>query len=235
MEEKVTKSQHFWLAIALISLGLLFLLDNFNVMNIGALWRLWPLIFMYLGFMKLKSSDHRERGTAYMYLSIGALFFLISFNILDWDDIWQFWPVILILVGLSMIYKKKNWNSTSPQESAKYSDDRLDIVAIFGGSERIISSDKFEGGNITAICGGGKIDLGRASLAEGESVINILAVCGGAEILVPSDWDVRIKALPIFGGYNDSRHKLPTESTSESKVLVIKGFVMFGGFQVKNA
>ena len=45
-------------------------------------------------------------------------------------------------------------------------------------------------------------------------------------MLVPSDWDVKIEVVAIFGGYSDKR---VISAVSPDKRLVVKGISLFGG------
>ena len=69
----------------------------------------------------------------------------------------------------------------------------IDDVSIFGGGTKIISSDNFKGGNITAIFGGSEINLTGCKLANGDQVIDVLMIFGGSTIIVPKEWNVVVK------------------------------------------
>ena len=232
-ETRVNKrGPNFWLAVILIAVGVLFLLDNLNVLDIGNFWEFWPVILIAVGLMKLTGSNFQDKSSASVLIGMGLLFLLLNLNILYWDEIWQFWPLILILIGVSIIFKHKN---RSESDGSKHSENRVDVVAIFGGNSKRITSDHFEGGNVTALFGGAKLDFGGAKLAEGENVLDVFAMFGGAEIRIPKDWNVQIKGVPIFGGFEDGRHSIPAEEKTKGRTLVIKGFVMFGGLELKDA
>jgi len=226
------RGPNFWLAVILIAVGVLFLLDNLNVLDIGNFWEFWPVILIAVGLTKLTGSNVQDKSSASVLIGIGLLFLLLNFDIVYWDEIWQFWPLILILIGVSIIFKHK---SRSESDGSKHSENRVDVVAIFGGNSKRITSDHFEGGNVTALFGGAKLDFGGAKLAEGENVLDVFAMFGGAEIRIPKDWNVQIKGVPIFGGFEDGRHSIPAEEKTKGRTLVIKGFVMFGGLELKDA
>ncbi len=232
-ETRVNKrGPNFWLAVCLIAVGILFLLDNLDVLDIGNFWEFWPVILIAVGLMKLTGSNFQDKSSASVLIGIGLFFLLRNLGILDWGDIRQFWPLILILIGVSIIFKHKN---RSESVGSKHSENRVDMVAIFGGNSKTITSDHFEGGNITALFGGAKLDFGQAKLAEGENVLDVFAMFGGAEIRIPEDWIVQIKGVPIFGGFEDGRRSIPAEEKTKDRTLIIKGFVMFGGLELKDA
>lgn len=124
--------------------------------------------------------------------------------------------------------RKKQWNTSSD-----INDDRIDDVAIFGGSKRVLHSKNFQGGTITSIFGGSEIDLSECELAQGENYIDVLAIFGGTTILVPKDWKVIVNVFPLFGGFSIKGRKDPNIDYDPTKALIIKGTVIFGGGEVK--
>ena len=111
--------------------------------------------------------------------------------------------------------------------------DKIDDVAIFGGGKRILHSDNFKGGTITAIFGGSEVDLSNCKLAMGENVIDVMAIFGGMTIFVPSDWKIIVNVFPLFGGFSVKGRKDPNVDYDPAKALIIKGVVIFGGGEIK--
>lgn len=104
---------------------------------------------------------------------------------------------------------------------------------MFSGFNVKNASQNFRGGNITAIFGGVVVDLREASiLKEQEARIDVLIAFGGAEIFVPKGWNVIIKGIPIFGGWDNKT--VNNNFDTNSPTLKINSFVMFGGFEVEN-
>ena len=145
----------------------------------------------------------------------------------------MFWPSIFIIIGIIFIFsKRKGWNSVS--SSPQVGDDYIDYVNVFSGGERQIVSENFRGGKVTAVFGGSEIDLTKAKLAPGVSELEIACVFGGATIIVPDDWYVKIEVVPVLGGFGDSRKLNPGRTVDTTRQLVIKGAVVFGGGEVKS-
>jgi len=55
---------------------------------------------------------------------------------------------------------------------------------------------------------------------------------GGTQVIVPPDWTVRVEVFSLLGGFSDNRHSDLKVIPDSDKVLIIKGFVMFGGGEV---
>ena len=112
--------------------------------------------------------------------------------------------------------------------------DFIDDVSVFGGGHKIIHSDNFKGGNITAIFGGSEIDLTQCKLAPGENVIDVVIIFGGSTIVVPNDWDVITNVTPLFGGFSYKKSRYQSPGSEPAGTLVIKGVAIFGGGEVKS-
>ena len=192
----------------------------------------WPMLLVTIGLiMTIGSSGNRTSGIIIM--AVGA-FFLIPRIFSETFHVYNlFWPSIFIIVGVIFIFsKRRGWNSVST--SAAVGDDYIDYVNVFSGGERQIVSQNFRGGKVTAIFGGSEIDLTRANLAPGRSELELACIFGGATIIVPDEWFVTIEVTPVLGGFGDSRKLNPGRTVDNTKQLVIKGAVIFGGGEVKS-
>ena len=94
-----------------------------------------------------------------------------------------------------------------------------------------VSSQEFTGGEASAIMGGISLDLRQAKIKNDEAVLDVFAFWGGVEIRVPEDWHVVVQAVPLLGGFEDKTFH-PKSGTN--KRLVIKGYAIMGGAEVKN-
>jgi hypothetical protein len=129
----------------------------------------------------------------------------------------------------------------SPSSPPQYADrsERLSMFAVWSSVRRASVASPFRGGDVTAIMGGGQLDLRLATIPPGEeAVLDIVAVMGGVEILVPSNWEVSTPIFPFMGGVEDKRfpplHTDPNAVRKESGRLVLRGLVMMGGVHIKS-
>ena len=109
----------------------------------------------------------------------------------------------------------------------------LNEFAIMGGGDRIVRSQDFRGGEVTAIMGGFAIDLRGAAIAGDSATINVFTLWGGVELKVPEDWSVVISAVPILGGTTNSARAF-RQGDAAAKTLIVKGAAIMGGIEVKN-
>jgi len=213
------------LGLILIFAGLLLIAVNLHWVpwNFRGIIFSWQALLILIGLFFLISRENRVTG--YILIGIGAFFLIprvwdIPF---DWHSL--FWPVLLLALGLLIITRRWGTQHIPAEGSMDYIDD----MAVFGGGDRVITSQNFKGGKITAMFGGSKIDLRSAGLAKGRNVIDLFAMFGGTKLIVPTNWDVKIEISSVFGGFSDKRRPRPDDIRDPSRELVIKGMTIFGG------
>ena len=220
------------LGILLMFLGLFLIADLADVIP----WRLrdflftWQALLIFLGVIFLSG---KEKGTGLVLIAIGAFFLMPKF--FDLPHYWRslFWPSLLILLGLLVIFGSRRQDGLFSQKKKASRDDLLDDVAVFGGGDRIIASQHFQGGKITNIFGGSKYDMTGAQLASGRNYLDVTMIFGGSKFVIPEGWDIKIEVTSIFGGFSDKRVKSMVVKDPE-RVLVITGVTIFGGGEIVN-
>lgn len=110
--------------------------------------------------------------------------------------------------------------------------DRLNIDAIFSGVNRKLMTKNFEGGKITAAFGGVDLDLTSADF-NGVITIQVDIIFGGVKMIVPPHWDIRTEVSNIAAGIEDKRY-FREGGVDPSKVVVLKGTILFGGLEIKS-
>jgi hypothetical protein len=106
------------------------------------------------------------------------------------------------------------------------------LVAAFGGTELRGRWRLGRHLRVVAVLGGATLDLGAAQPEATESVITVVAVLGGAEIIVPQGVSIQLSGLSLFGGKSDKRGggaPLPG-----SPLIRIRAFALLGGVAVKD-
>ncbi len=213
------------IGIIVILVGGLFLAKNFNFFPGEYLVIIfkWQSILILIGIITYLNSGNKLLGV--LIASIGILGFLPNS-----------WALLLIGVGIYIIYKNKKGfadEDINVAPEAGSPSEYINDISIFGGSKKNFQIDNFRGGNITAIFGGSEINMVDSSLCDGINILNIFFIFGGSNIRIPSNWNVFIELTPILGGFKDKRIVVADDS-SNSRTLVIKGFILFGGGELKN-
>ena len=227
--EKQRNTGRAILGIVLILIGIAFVGRTLNLIPHGIIHYIfsWQMILIILGIIFV-SSDH-NRTTGWILLVLGLVFLIPDIIDISYPIRRLFWPSILIIVGVLIIVRSFSSNRQGKSVSGT---DFIDDLAIFGGGDKVITSENFKGGRITAIFGGSKIDLTRSKLAPGQNVIDVFCLFGGTTLIVPESWNTKVDVVSIFGGFSDKRHKKP-ETLEIGKEIVVKGFAVFGGGDIK--
>lgn len=137
-----------------------------------------------------------------------------------------------LLGGASRDERKKNWmKGDGILTMDGGDDDYFDMTAVFGGAKRKVFSKSFKGGQSTCVFGGTEIDLSQADI-NGTIVIDTVQLFGGTKIIIPANWQLKSDITAVLGGVDDKR-STPTSFSPEKKV-VLTGFAMFGGVEIKS-
>lgn len=222
------------LAGFLIIIGIVLVLRNFHIFPYIPWLFTWPMILVLIGVFILLT--RQSVLAALIFVGIGLWFLLPDMFNLYIDRFWDLWPIILIAIGISLILRNRSprsaiYGTSASGESAM---DYLDEVAIFGGGEKIITSSNFKGGKITNIFGGSEINFLEAKLAPETVYIDVFTLFGGSTLIVPSNWNVKIDMVSIFGGFGDKRDIKREELGSKEPEVYIKGLMLFGGGELKS-
>jgi len=216
--------------LLLVLLGMLFLLDNYLIIDASAWLRYWPVLLIILGTLKATRPGHSSgRIVGGVVAGIGLLMVLNRADILH-VSIGSLWPLLLVAIGLSFVFRSSRGRRRDP-ESIDSDVDNVRGSAILGGIEQRNSSRRFGGGSVSAILGGHDLDLREADIPEhGEAVLDVFAFMGGVEIKVPASWTVVVDASAFLGGFENRTS--PTQHGL--KTLRITGSAVMGGVEIKS-
>jgi predicted membrane protein len=220
----------------LVLIGIAFLLDHLGIISIGSPFRFWPMAIVLVGLLNF-IAERRSWGALLMFAGIILQLNELGYTHFGWA---QLWPMMLIALGIFVFWGSLEWRNkpASSSTSSVDGDPRttLNEAVVFGGLERRMTSQDFQGGDVTAIFGGVELDMTEASMQAKEATLAITAIFGGVELRVPPNWQVAFRGAPIFGGIEDKTRtaRVADPSNSDLKVLVITGAVIFGGLEIKN-
>ena len=220
------------IGLLVVAFGVLFLLDNLNIIYLRHVIFFWPLAFVASGLVALCSDGPRSgRITGIVLIAIGLAMTLnrLGYVFISWRT---FWPLVMIALGGLIVFRTLGGGRVPRPSLAKdgvSAENLIDITAILGGFERRVSAPDFRGGEITAIMGGCALDLREASLTT-EAVLNVSAIWGGITIKVPPDWTVILNGTPVMGGFTEKTARPP----DNRKRLVVTGYAIMGGVEVRN-
>jgi len=133
--------------------------------------------------------------------------------------------IVSMVAGTVAAFRMKQRLGPNTDESA----DEIVASAIFGPLAYHSTSQRLRGGRLELWYGGGVLDLRDTVLDPDGAVLEVRAVFGGGQILVPADWKV-ISSVRGLGGLTDVR---PARGHLDgAPKLAIEGVVIAGGFAV---
>ena len=246
------------IGLAIIVAGILFMLDNLGLVHAEHYLEYWPVVLVAIGVARMVQTGSWV-GYGWSLAWIVAGLWLLGENIgLITISIWALWPLLLVLIGASIIWRAFSppaccppvirlsadlrsgtpaFGGTAapgasvPGASGSGRESFVHGFAMLGAQERTVGSAEFRGADLVAVMGACKLDLRRATMVGDEVVIDVLALMGGVDILVPETWTIEAKVLPLMGGVGDHTH--PVASGAPQR-LVIRGLALMGGVEVKN-
>jgi predicted membrane protein len=133
---------------------------------------------------------------------------------------------LFVLTAMGLAYAKKR--DAVPQEPDA---DEIDLVAAFGPLEFASTASAFRGGRVDTWFGGGVLDLRGATLDPMGATLEVNALFGGGNLVVPEDWNVETKVVGI-GGAGDGRSSVTR--SPDAPTLRVEGVALFGGWGISS-
>ena len=173
----MNRTGNLWWGLLLIALGVMFLLDNMDVLDFGeAIRTYWPALLVLWGVGILLSRSGASpapsgSSTASPPSQQGNV--------------------------------KEVFNDRNDNVEAEH----IDYSTVFGDLSLRLLSGNFKGGNVSTVFGDTVIDLTSATLAEGENRLKISGVFGDVRLLLAPSMAYAISASSLFGSIQAAGQK----------------------------
>ena len=220
------------LGLFIIALGVLYTLQNLGIVYAHDILRYWPILIALYGISRVVQCETMgQKAWGIFWTIVGTFWFLDRLDVF-YFNIWDLWPLILVAIGASLIWRPSHGKyGFSGIGAVGDSSSTINAFALMGGFKRANDSQDFRGGEATAIMGGCELDLRKAAIQEDDAVLHLIAIMGGIELWVPENWIVVMQGVPILGGFEDKTHPAHNDT---NKRLIIKGYSVMGGVEIKN-
>lgn len=188
----------------------------------------WPvaLAALALAFL-IGRAGHSSQAWGWLFAVLAVLAALRGFEVaIPIDPFKLLWPALLVLGGYALVRRALR----GPREPVPNDGSTVSSFAMMAGLERTNRSDRFRGGDLTAVMGGVGLDLRGARPVPEGAVLDVFALWGGIELTVPEGWRVELEVVPLLGGFEDRTRAV--ESTAAAPRLKIRGFVVMAGGEV---
>jgi hypothetical protein len=218
----------------LVLIGGVFLLGMLTDVDVwGFLATFWPVFLIGFGAWATWSSKGRNLiGIIVLFLGLG---FLLD-NVGAVDGWWKWgWAALLVIIGLWLVF----FRPFKGRDKGTETSDWVDVLGMFSGPKVHVTSQAWKGGEVTVLFGGAEVDLRDAVPQQDGANLEVTAVFGGVDVLVPRSWVVDVKSTPILGSVDD--HTVVSSETDEGQDpspllprLTIRATAIAGGIDVKN-
>jgi Domain of unknown function (DUF5668) len=213
----------------ILAFGLLWTLDNLDIMESEPILRWWPVLLIVIGLVQLLNR-HASKAGPVVLIVVGSVATLRRLDFIDLK------VSDLIPIGIAVLGAKLIWDAVMRRnrraDPVDDPDAEIHAFAMMAGVRRQSTAREFRGGDANAIMGGVELDLRNAQMNDGqEAILDAFALWGGVEIYVPPHWRVVGNVLPLMGAFID---KTSPASGTTGPVLQIRGTVVMGGIEVKN-
>ncbi len=216
------------IGLSILTAGLLWTLDNLNVLDSEPITQWWPVVVIVIGVVRFFDPSASRIGSVVIAL-IGVGLLLDTLDYWDFDP-GDFIPLLIAFIGVKLVtdvFRRKALRDTTGASP----DALVHAFAFMSGVGRRSVATDFRGGDVNAIMGGAEIDLRGAQIQPGQEVIiDTFAMWGGIEIKVPENWRVVSEVFPLMGAFEDNT----ANKDAGTSVLIVRGFVLMGAIEVKN-
>jgi uncharacterized membrane protein len=243
-------------------LGAVLTLERAGVIAAIHVRQFWPVVLIVGGAsMLLQRADSHRRLWGSFWMMLGACLLVNSLGIARVNVFGVAGPLLLILLGLAVMTRtfggeQQRAADPGPAESAlplggpssqtsrvppplpgtaAATDDRVVMFAFMSTATRVSTDQSFRGGEVGAMLGQGRLDLRRAAIPRGTTVIlDVFAFMAGHEIYVPPEWEVISDPVLILAEIQDARLAPIERRPADAPRLRLRGFAMIGEIVIRH-
>lgn len=230
----------YGMGLLIVALGVVWLLNNLGVTAIDA-WSLlatyWPVLLVVWGLDLLRGAtegwkSERIGGLLVLALGLAILGRNIGWYQFDFSVLWRlFWPLVLIAVGLLVV--------VGPARTGNIH------WGVMGGLAEKSPGWRLSSGSYIAFMGGVELDLTRADIPRGRTVLDLTAVMGAVELRIPRDLPIEMEGTAVLGGvellHNEAGGILarkrwvhsPEDPDASGRMLVVHARSVMGSVEIK--
>jgi len=93
--------------LAIVAMGILLILENFEIIEFGGIWKIWPLLLIGFGFGTAFEPRGRNRTFGLIVAAVGIGLMLRNFGVLriNFEMARVYWPALLIVIGAANLIR----------------------------------------------------------------------------------------------------------------------------------
>lgn len=198
----------------------------------------WQMLCLIIGVVSLFT---RHYINALLFFVVGAYFLIphiysayelpMPVSKPDFRNI--FIASLLIVAAIALIWgNQKVKNRSKGFFDIKTNKDRLpQISCAFGDIDHAVIESPFKGVSANTAFGEMSINMGKTTLPEGDSYLDVHTVFGTTTIFVPESWNVQVSLHTLFGSISN---ELEGEVPDSHSRLIISGAVILGEIKIRS-
>jgi len=236
-----TQSQSLQLVygVAITLVGAALTLASFGLTDTGAVLRFWPAALIVAGGVGVaRAIDGPGRVWSWFWVLIGTWLLARTAGrsqVEFWDLVW---PMALVGLGVKLwIDARRRPESTPPPPRAPLGSSASHLTSILAGSTRVVQEPVFPGASMTTVLGNCTLDLHHSGPpAGGEAVIEVFALLGAHDIIVPEGWTVVSEVTSVGANVDDQRSSFAGRTVIPGDTrprVIIRGVLILSGMTIK--
>ena len=223
--------------VAVTIVGLALTLASFGLADTGAVLRFWPVALIVgggVGVARAVDGPARVWGWFWVLMGTWLLSRTTGRNLDFWDLIW---PMALIGLGVKLWLDAARRPKSAEAPRPPLAPSASHLTAILAGSTRVVQEAAFPGASMTTVLGNCTLDLHHSGPpVGGEAVIEVFALLGAHDIIVPEGWTVVPEVTSVGANVDDQRGSFAGRTAIEGDPrprLIVRGVLILSGLTIK--
>ena len=224
--------------VAVTLIGVALTLGSFGLADTRVILRLWPAALIVAGGVAVaRATDGSARVWGWFWIVVGTWLLARTSGqsqVGFWDLVWS---TALIGLGVKLWLDAIKRRDTTPTPTPKLDASASHLTAILAGSTRVVQEPSFPGASMTTVLGNCTLDLHHSGPpAGGEAVIEVFALLGAHDIVVPEGWTVVSDVTSVGASVDDQRGSFAGRTVVEGDPrprLIVRGMLILSGLTIK--
>jgi hypothetical protein len=227
----------YGIAITLVGIGLT--LASFGLTDTGAVLRFWPAAIVVAGGVGVaRAKDGPARVWGWFWILLGTWLLARTAgrsHVNFWDLVW---PMALVGLGVKLWLDAMRRPGAPLTPKPTLGSTASHLTAILAGSTRVVQEPVFPGASMTTVLGNCTLDLHLSGPpADGEAVVEVFALLGAHEIVVPEGWTVVSEVTSVGASVDDRRSSFAgrTRVPGDTRPrIIVRGMLILSGLTIKH-
>lgn len=199
------------IALFLISIGILLILDNLNLIDIRQVYDyFWPAVLILFG-LSLLVRNRQLQIFGLVLLTIGVLTLLdeLGYLRLTFDQIMMyFWPGLLIILGLNLLISRQSSRPRVKNEHVhRNTSNQKEYNGFLNSMSEKVDNTSFEQCSVNGVLASVDMDFSSIVFEKDQVTIEVNSVLASVSLKLPKGIRVEMAGSPVLGEVHDRSEK----------------------------